>query len=147
MSSARDRRASRPARAIDPDPDAAQARRSRGRGEGGAARGGARRYPGLVLKKKTVDINDAPETPAKLTLEFEAGIPTRVVNAADGVDIDGKAKPLDLFLYLNKVRSVYGRLRLSPSSPAAGVSLFPSSSCLCRVSPVLRRIANHVAMM
>lgn len=70
--------------------------------------GNSNEYPGLVLKKKTVDINDAPETPAKLTLEFEAGIPTRVVNAADGVDIDGKAKPLDLFLYLNKIGGEHG---------------------------------------
>ena len=55
----------------------------------------------MVLKKKSVDIMDAPDTPANLTLHFEAGIPVRVVNEADGVDITG---PLELFSYLNEVR-------------------------------------------
>lgn len=64
-----------------------------------------RRYPGLVLKKKSVDINDAPDTPASLTIEFESGFPTRVKNEAAGVDI---TNPLDLFLYLNEIGGAHG---------------------------------------
>jgi len=56
--------------------------------------------PGLVMRKKTVDIMDAPDTPANLTIHFDAGVPVRVINAADGVDV---TEPLALFSYLNEV--------------------------------------------
>ena len=68
--------------------------------------GNAEAYPGLVLKKKSVDIMDAPDTPASLKIEFESGYPTRVTNAAAGVDIAGD--PLKLFLYLNEIGGAHG---------------------------------------
>lgn len=56
-------------------------------------------YPGLVLKKKSVDIMDTPDTPCNLTIEFVKGEPTKVTNVDDGTVIED---PLELFLYLNK---------------------------------------------
>mmetsp|Transcript_1286 Transcript_1286/g.1527 ORF Transcript_1286/g.1527 Transcript_1286/m.1527 type:complete len:461 (-) Transcript_1286:1272-2654(-) len=62
-------------------------------------------YPGLVLKKKTVDIMDAPDTPVDLTIKFEKGIPTSVKNETDGTEI---TDPTDLFFYLNEVAGAHG---------------------------------------
>jgi argininosuccinate synthase len=55
--------------------------------------------------RMTTDPAAAPDTPAVLTLSFERGLPTRVVNKADGTDL---SKPLDVFLYLNKVGGAHG---------------------------------------
>ncbi len=62
-------------------------------------------YPGLVLKKKTVDILDTPDTPCDLTIEFAKGEPVKVSNMGDGTVV---TDPLELFLYLNKVGGVCG---------------------------------------
>ena len=40
-------------------------------------------YPGLVLKKKSVSLLDAPDVPARLTIDFEQGNPVRVRNVDD----------------------------------------------------------------
>ena len=44
-------------------------------------------YPGMVLKKKSVGVMEAPDEPAKLTLDFQAGVPVRVKNFDDGTEI------------------------------------------------------------
>ena len=62
-------------------------------------------YPGMVLKKKTRDIKDCPDEPAKLTIDFEAGTPVRVHNYDDGTE---HTDPLDLYLYLNEIGGVHG---------------------------------------
>lgn len=62
-------------------------------------------YPGLVLKKKSVDINDCPDVPANLTIGFEKGTPVYVKNVDDGTVIED---PLELFMYLNKVGGEHG---------------------------------------
>jgi len=62
-------------------------------------------YPGLVLRKKTVDIMDAPDTPCNLTVEFKEGEPVKVTNVDDGTVV---TDPLELFLYLNKVGGAHG---------------------------------------
>jgi len=62
-------------------------------------------YPGLVLKKKSVDIMDTPDTPCDLTISFTQGVPTKVTNVSDGTVIED---PLELFLYLNKVGGDHG---------------------------------------
>merc|ERR1719329_704266 len=48
----------------------------------------------------TVAPEDAPDAPTLIRIEFEAGIPTKIINKGTGVE---KSDPLDLFLYLNKV--------------------------------------------
>jgi argininosuccinate synthase len=67
--------------------------------------GNGEEYPGLVLKKKTRDINDCPDTPARLTIDFERGDPTRVYNWDDGTTV---TDPLELYLYLNEIGGVHG---------------------------------------
>jgi len=62
-------------------------------------------YPGLVLRKKSVDIMDAPDTPCNLTIEFERGEPVKVTNVDDGTVV---TDPLELYLYLNKVGGEHG---------------------------------------
>ena len=62
-------------------------------------------YPGLVMRKKTVDIMAAPDAPANITIHFDQGTPVRVVNEAEGVDV---SNPLELFAYLNKVGGEHG---------------------------------------
>ena len=44
--------------------------------------------------------------PALVTVHFDKGRPTRVVNKADGTDISGR--PLALFEYLNKIGGAHG---------------------------------------
>ena len=67
--------------------------------------GHAEEYPGLVLKKKTVDIMDTPDTPVDLTIDFHKGIPVKVKNENDGTEI---ADGLGLFNYLNTVAGEHG---------------------------------------
>ncbi|KAJ2356134.1 argininosuccinate synthetase [Coemansia erecta] len=65
--------------------------------------------PPKDMWKLTVDPEDAPNTPERITITFKAGKPVRVTNEADNTDI---ADPLDLFLYLNTVarRNGVGRI-------------------------------------
>ena len=56
--------------------------------------------------RMTVDPARAPDTPATVRVHFERGRPTRVQNAAEGVDISGDE--LAIFLYLNKVGGAHG---------------------------------------
>lgn len=58
-----------------------------------------------MLKKKSVDIEDCPDTPANLTIGFEKGTPTFVRNEDDGTVIED---PLELFQYLNKIGGEHG---------------------------------------
>jgi len=62
-------------------------------------------YPGLVLRKKSVDLLDAPDEPCDLTISFEKGEPVKVTNIKDGTVV---TDPLELFLYLNKVGGAHG---------------------------------------
>jgi argininosuccinate synthase len=62
-------------------------------------------YPGLVLRKKSVDILDTPDVPCNLTVAFERGHPVKVTNVDDGTVVEDA---LELFLYLNKVGGVHG---------------------------------------
>jgi argininosuccinate synthase len=57
------------------------------------------------MYRMTTDPAKAPDTPALLTVDFLRGRPVRVRNKADGTDI---SKPLDLFLYLNKIGGAHG---------------------------------------
>ncbi|KAJ1877333.1 argininosuccinate synthetase, partial [Kickxella alabastrina] len=65
--------------------------------------------PPKDMWKLTVDPEEAPNTPERITITFKAGIPVRVTNEADGTDV---ADALDLFLYLNTVarRNGVGRI-------------------------------------
>ncbi|KAJ1948713.1 argininosuccinate synthetase, partial [Linderina macrospora] len=65
--------------------------------------------PPRDMWKLTVDPEDAPNTPERITITFKAGKPVRVTNDADGTDV---SDPLDLFLYLNTVarRNGVGRI-------------------------------------
>merc|ERR1719353_360750 len=67
--------------------------------------GNQNEYPGLVLKKKTREIDQCPDTPANLTIGFEKGTPVYVKNEDDGTLIED---PLELFLYLNKIGGEHG---------------------------------------
>lgn len=71
--------------------------------------GHGQEYPGMVLKKKSVDIMDTPDTPCNLTIGFKNGEPVSVKNVDDGTEI---TDPLELFLYLNKVGGEHGVGRL-----------------------------------
>lgn len=62
-------------------------------------------YPGMVLKKKSVGVMEAPDEPAKLTLEFKAGVPVRVKNFDDGTEISDSVK---MYEYLNKIGGEHG---------------------------------------
>jgi argininosuccinate synthase len=66
-------------------------------------------YPGMVLKKKSVDIIDCPDEPANLTIGFEKGTPVYVKNVDDGTEY---TDPLGLFLYLNEIGGAHGVGRL-----------------------------------
>lgn len=54
----------------------------------------------LWCGEQTVDPVDAPAEPEKIRIEFEAGVPVKVVNHHDKTV---KTNPLELFLYLNEV--------------------------------------------
>jgi argininosuccinate synthase len=62
-------------------------------------------YPGLVLKKKSVSLLDAPDVPARLTIDFEQGNPVRVRNVDDGTE---HTNPLAMFEYLNEIGGAHG---------------------------------------
>ncbi|KAI7830102.1 argininosuccinate synthase [Kickxella alabastrina] len=65
--------------------------------------------PPKDMWKLTVDPEEAPNTPERITITFKAGIPVRVTNEADGTDV---TDALELFLYLNTVarRNGVGRI-------------------------------------
>ncbi|KAJ2474400.1 argininosuccinate synthetase [Coemansia sp. RSA 2322] len=65
--------------------------------------------PPADMWKLTVDPEDAPNTPERITITFKAGKPVRVTNEADSTDV---SDPLELFLYLNAVarRNGVGRI-------------------------------------
>ncbi|KAJ2366300.1 argininosuccinate synthetase, partial [Coemansia sp. RSA 2610] len=65
--------------------------------------------PPKDMWKLTVDPEDAPNTPERITITFKEGKPVRVTNEADNTDL---TDPLDLFLYLNTVarRNGVGRI-------------------------------------
>eukprot|EP00938_MAST-03A_sp_MAST-3A-sp1_P002688 g2688.t1 len=62
-------------------------------------------YPGMVLKKKSVGVMEAPDEPAKLTLDFQAGVPVRVKNFDDGTEI---SESVQMYEYLNKIGGEHG---------------------------------------
>lgn len=62
-------------------------------------------YPGLVLKKKTRDIVDTPDTPANLTIDFVEGNPVKVCNHEDGRE---ETDSLKIFEYLNEIGGIHG---------------------------------------
>ncbi|CAG8515767.1 13384_t:CDS:2 [Racocetra fulgida] len=65
--------------------------------------------PPKDMWKLTVDPEDAPNTPERISVSFEKGIPVKVVNHGDGTTI---TDPLQLFIYLNTVarRNGIGRI-------------------------------------
>lgn len=68
--------------------------------------GHAHEYPGMVLKKKSVDVMEAPDVPARLTIDFERGEPVRVRDFDDAsVDLTGS---VDIYEYLNKIGGSHG---------------------------------------
>ena len=66
--------------------------------------GHTREYP-EEMWKKTTPLEDTPDTPANLTIDFESGSPVRVTNVDDGTV---HSSPLDLFLYLNELGGMHG---------------------------------------
>jgi len=73
--------------------------------------GVGRDYPGLVLKKKTVDLLDAPDAPAKIELDFKEGAPCglREYDAAGAkVVAETGDDPLALFHRLNVLAGAHG---------------------------------------
>jgi len=65
--------------------------------------------PPKDMWKLTVDPEDAPNTPERITITFKHGIPVKVVNNDDGTT---KTDSLDLFTYLNTIarRNGIGRI-------------------------------------
>lgn len=65
--------------------------------------------PPKDMWKLTVDPEDAPNTPERITITFNHGIPVKVVNNDDGTT---KTDSLDLFIYLNTIarRNGIGRI-------------------------------------
>jgi argininosuccinate synthase len=61
--------------------------------------------PAKDVYSKTVDPEDAPDTPARIVIEFKDGIPVRVENPGDGTV---ETQPLALFTYLNRLGSEHG---------------------------------------
>jgi len=61
--------------------------------------------PPKDMWKLTVDPEDAPDTPERITLTFQRGIPIKVVNNGDGTT---KTDSLDLFIYLNTIARKHG---------------------------------------
>ncbi|GBG23804.1 Argininosuccinate synthase [Hondaea fermentalgiana] len=66
---------------------------------------GTEDYPGMVLKKKSREIMDTPDQPVDLTISFESGIPSKVVNKTEGKEITGS---LEIFDYLNTIGGEHG---------------------------------------
>ncbi|KXS12510.1 argininosuccinate synthase [Gonapodya prolifera JEL478] len=65
--------------------------------------------PPADMWKLTVNPEDAPNTPEKLTITFKDGRPVKVVNAGDGTT---HTDSLELFLYLNAMGRKHGVGRL-----------------------------------
>ncbi|KAJ2496884.1 argininosuccinate synthetase [Coemansia sp. RSA 1972] len=65
--------------------------------------------PPKDMWKLTVDPEEAPDSPERITITFKEGKPVRVTNESDGTDV---TDALDLFLYLNTVarRNGVGRI-------------------------------------
>lgn len=61
--------------------------------------------PPTDMWKMTQSIEDAPDAPEHITLEFSRGIPTKVVNEADNTSITDS---LELFMYLNRLGCKHG---------------------------------------
>ncbi|KAI7876040.1 argininosuccinate synthase [Lichtheimia hyalospora FSU 10163] len=70
--------------------------------------------PPKDMWKLTVDPEDAPNTPERITITFEKGIPVKVVNHNDGTEV---TEPVELFTYLNTVarRNGVGRIDIVES--------------------------------
>lgn len=70
--------------------------------------------PPKDMWKLTVDPEDAPDTPERITISFEKGIPVKVVNHNDGTEV---TEPVALFTYLNTVarRNGIGRIDIVES--------------------------------
>ncbi|KAI9497920.1 argininosuccinate synthase [Zychaea mexicana] len=70
--------------------------------------------PPKDMWKLTVDPEDAPNTPERITITFEKGIPVKVVNHNDGTEV---TEAVELFTYLNTVarRNGIGRIDIVES--------------------------------
>ncbi|KAI9314980.1 argininosuccinate synthase [Dichotomocladium elegans] len=70
--------------------------------------------PPKDMWKLTVDPEDAPNFPERITITFEKGIPVKVVNHNDGTEV---TEPVALFTYLNTVarRNGVGRIDIVES--------------------------------
>ncbi|ORE05070.1 argininosuccinate synthase [Rhizopus microsporus var. microsporus] len=70
--------------------------------------------PPKEMWKLTVDPEDAPDRPERITITFEKGIPVKVVNHNDGHE---ETEPVKLFTYLNTVarRNGIGRIDIVES--------------------------------
>ena len=55
--------------------------------------------------KKTSPLADTPDTPARLTIDFEKGRPVKVSNVDDGTVL---TDPFELFMYLNTIGGEHG---------------------------------------
>ncbi|XP_039270175.2 argininosuccinate synthase-like [Styela clava] len=53
----------------------------------------------------TAAAEKAPDTPVKLAITFDKGVPTKVVNVTENIV---KTDPLELYMYLNKVGGAHG---------------------------------------
>jgi argininosuccinate synthase len=61
--------------------------------------------PPADMFRLTVDPSKAPDTPALLEITFTKGLPTRLVNKSENVELSNS---LDIFLYLNKIGGAHG---------------------------------------
>jgi argininosuccinate synthase len=64
--------------------------------------------PNKEMYKMTVDPEDAPNKPTFLRIEFESGVPTRVINKTEGEDQSPVVGPLEILTFLNKVAAANG---------------------------------------
>lgn len=66
--------------------------------------------PPKDMFRMTVDPEDAPDAPTILRIEFQEGVPVKVINKTDirNEDTEVHTDPLDLFLYLNKMAGENG---------------------------------------
>lgn len=64
---------------------------------------------GEEVYSRTTSPEAAPDTPGRIAITFEDGLPVKVTDLDDGTE---KTRPLDLFLYLNEVGSRHGIGRL-----------------------------------
>jgi len=83
--------------------------------------------PPKEMWKLTVDPEDAPNTPERITISFEKGIPVKVVNHNDGHE---ETEPVKLFTYLNTVVSILLNLVSSVSSLVVVTKLPVVPSCV-----------------